>query len=1303
MVFTATLAKTARYLLARRLCVSVGLVLLVSGCPSVPDGGGDGDGDGSGSGSQVRADIVSPVSSFGVSVNDEAPVSIIYTVSGTPQSISGYYVPVADSSSNSPAIGDRVIIATNLPTGTNRFFNFLPGEAGVGFFRAGVLVTLTTNEQITAESSGVIHVEGPPDPSFLLPATSLTVVERGDPVQIRFDAGDPENVVQWRLFHLDSNDPVNVPPDQLGTQIGPLGSGNIGEFTLETNDLAFGDYTLGVSATDSGASVPQTVARGDADRVVTIPNATTTTPRIRVVEPGTSGGQGPTLTFSAPGATDVNLFLVYTYAIQFQATIRQAGATGTVDIFYDRDRNPANGVTIISRDLPSATTSVNLPADLPEGTYNIGGTVRDGVNDPVTVYATGKINIQRTVTLDTTEPNVSTPVRPATQVAIKWATNAPANGGTVEVFSQRVEANNTLGPEVFIIQNQPLSVTTANFSSNQSGRFRITVRLKLTDNTTRTDAAPQDVRVSSLPPILWTGSIAAANPPYDGAIFGGANFEDNAGTTLSAYTDLDGDGNDEFVIGSRYGKPFFINPTGVGHGEAYIIYGEAGSGRLRGEFNLNSVGLPSLRGVTAIGIPTVNLSNETDGLSDIAVLPDGDNDDLPELAFGFPRTESACIDYGDNSSLDNPFTEGMCQLNAFGPGGVVILSSNNSVLADPLSRVPTIELAGVGRRFSTVAVDYTAAEITDDQFAFEEGEEGEEGACVANQTDGVPETVLGPYDGFRFYLANAAWLTLFLNGDFEPVLPPDSEFDEGCRLHFDLENPVDGCLFDHFLLHELPPIEGLIPDTGSGFIVATATPLEPRGARLLGLEPDDRFGTSITISDSGAGYRPSLVVSAPGREAMPGEVEGLTSSIFDSGIAYFAPMRNFWGPDNINSATLVPPPMPHQYTMGFESHCGAGRQPALFSRRIAGDMTDKIELVEGISDFNRDGRNDIAVGAPNSTGGRGRVYITYRRDNTIEGDFVLNKLALSPTSSERLDGMLIVSQAVAGLGHSIASGFDFNGDGRKDIAIGAPNASNGVGDVIIVFGGMGVVSPVNGISVETLLTTRGTGGAPVAARIKGNPLDTTGRFGFNVANAGDIDRDGFDDLLVSAPGATPRFDPTPTDTNDALTQPGVDADGNGQADDVPGDNALTAAGLTYVIYGGNRLDRIKTCSGTDNPCNANADCAAGQTCGLDDMTININRLGGAQINGLIVAGRRTGDRLGGGDAGDVAQGGISNKTGRGRSFGLSGAGDVDGDGRADILIGSILADPRLQPDNPDVGVQNGGEVYLLYGTGLQPR
>ncbi|MDO8629011.1 MAG: integrin alpha [Phycisphaerales bacterium] len=333
---------------------------------------------------------------------------------------------------------------------------------------------------------------------------------------------------------------------------------------------------------------------------------------------------------------------------------------------------------------------------------------------------------------------------------------------------------------------------------------------------------------------------------------------------------------------------------------------------------------------------------------------------------------------------------------------------------------------------------------------------------------------------------------------------------------------------------------------------------------------------------------------------------------------------------------------------------------------------------------------------------------------------MLSKLQLAPNAPERLDGLLIATTTPDGLGSSLAGGIDFNGDKVSDLVIGSPNANGGIGEVIIIFGGTGIVSPADGATVSALLsTTRTATGGPVAARIKGNvagqctgtPVKTcltdtdcgTGRtcvgekglFGFNVANAGDVDGDGTDDLLIAAPNASPRFDNAPNDGVDRLDTPGVDVNLDGVRDEVPGDDQLLQAGLVYVVFGNNRLDRVRTCQGTATPCTSAADCAQGVACALSDATININQLGTSGLGGLVIAGRRAGDRIGGGDAGDEN----SNKLNRGRSRGLAGAGDVDGDDRTDILIGAILADPRRDPST-GIGVANGGEAYLIYGSNV---
>jgi len=1287
MPLVVGLISTERRLFA---ALSLAVFALVAGCPNFQGtqpqtngGGGGGSGTGgnsSGSGA-IRAEIVTPSSSFAVSSLD-APVAVRYSVPTDATDVRGFRVPVADKSPNSTAIGETATVAIDLPTGTNKFFDFDPQKAGVGFFRVGILYVIGGEEK-TAESSAVIQVQGPPAPIFIQPQESIKTVQAGDVVTVTFDCRDPEGDVQWRLFYLKSDDSRTAPANQLGTQL-VVGTENVGTFSFQTRGLAPGDYTLGLSATDSGTSITATVAAGQDDRIVTIPNAARTTPVVRVTNP--NGTNVPTISFKQPAA-DVTLYKDDPFKIEFAGAILTPGGTGTIEVFYDTDAKASNGFTLIA-ELPVVATSIAFPKGVAEGTYYIGATIRDGINNPVTVYAAGRIKVVRDVTLTVTEPNTSLSVSPGAKVNIKWTTNAPDKSGTVDVFAQTVDASGLpVGEVITVLTGAAITVVTATFSSATPGLYRLTVLLNLKDGVPVQQSAPHDVRVSSLPPIIWLGSIAEESPRVDGAIFGGVNFEDNAGTSFSAAGDLNDDGSGEFLIGARYGKPFFTNPTGIGPGEAYLIYGQAGTKKLHGEYNLNSVGTTALRGVTFTGVRTVGNSSETEGLSDLGLIPDTDDDGKGELVFGFPKTNSA-----SHGALE--------RAGQFLNGGLVILSSTNSIIADPSTGVPVVNLDLVGMRFSdeTVVPSDPNLAVSDLQ-TFQAGNPSSNpptfDACVPG-TDGVPDTIVGPSVGFHFALAPARWEQL----GFTPIDVGTAPAATVCATQFAVTACRDGdsSLFSGF-------------NAGSGFYPASTRAIEPIGARLIGWHHEDRMGTSIAVAllADQPGAPGQLLISAPSQTASQASFPNyLTSDILDSGMVQIVNNRHLWGVETFWHEGLgLPPPTPHQYLPGSVSHCGDGRAPTLGGTPIFGAAGDKIQNVLGIGDFNLDGLNDIVVGAPTAGGGQGRVYIAFRREpglDGLEGAFLLNKLGLAPDDPDRLDGLLITTGTFDSLGTSLASGFDFNGDGIPDLVIGSPDAGGGIGEVIILFGGTGIVSPAGGLTVQALLAqTRTATGGPVAARIRGNALDAGGHFGFNIANAGDINGDGLDDLLIAAPGASPRFDGDPNDGKDQLDTLGVEdpnAPGTGKRyEGVKGDPQLLQAGLVYVIYGSNRLDKIRTCQDSDTLCNTPADCPTGKTCDKANFTVNISDLGKPQLRGLIIAGRHAGDRIGGGDAGDATAGGIAAKRDRGRSNGLAGAGDVDGDGRADILIGSILADPRRDPTT-EIGVQNGGEAYLIYGSNI---
>lgn len=167
---------------------------------------------------------------------------------------------------------------------------------------------------------------------------------------------------------------------------------------------------------------------------------------------------------------------------------------------------------------------------------------------------------------------------------------------------------------------------------------------------------------------------------------------------------------------------------------------------------------------------------------------------------------------------------------------------------------------------------------------------------------------------------------------------------------------------------------------------------------------------------------------------------------------------------------------------------------------IAVDATDKEIPVSYAGDFNGDGISDIMLGATAANGNRGEAYIIYGKPSYGGGSII------DVTTMSTADGIKIgVSGASSILDGGGAAG-DFNGDGLDDAALVFRNGTRA--DIYVLYGRNGAAN----------MTETDLGNAANAFHMTYN-VGSTAPFHFEIASAGDINGDGFDDLAIGTPDA----------------------------------------------------------------------------------------------------------------------------------------------------------------------------------------
>lgn len=275
---------------------------------------------------------------------------------------------------------------------------------------------------------------------------------------------------------------------------------------------------------------------------------------------------------------------------------------------------------------------------------------------------------------------------------------------------------------------------------------------------------------------------------------------------------------------------------------------------------------------------------------------------------------------------------------------------------------------------------------------------------------------------------------------------------------------------------------------------------------------------------------------------------------------------------------------------GTTQDLSAGASPDFTVLGKAGDNLGRA--VSGGGDVNGDGFDDLIAGAyfnDDSAGDAGAAYVFYG-SSTLSGTKNL-------ASGQNADFTILGKASTDRLGRAVSGGGDLNRDGFDDLWISAPNNDDGTsggfqeGAAYVFFG-------ASALSNTIRLNSGGSADMTVLGKAGSDYL------GRSLSGGGDVNRDGFDDLIVGAE----RYN-------------GV------------GDNR----GAVYVFFGSTSL------SGTH-------DLFAG---GTPDVT---------------VIGRSNYDYLGNS---------------------VSGAGDIDDDGFDDIVMGAY---------RNDSGGSNSGAIYVLYGS-----